>query len=180
VLVRRALLCDELSPPPANANAMLPAPAADETTRQAIEALTEQPGTVCASCHASFINPLGFVFEGFDALGRARSVQRLFDEHGVQVGALPVDTATEPQISVGDTRASAGPVDLARLMLQSGKLEACLARNYFRFAFGRVEDLAADGCALERLRARLVESGRIRDMLEELALLPELRNRRFR
>jgi hypothetical protein len=64
-------------------------------------------------------------------------------------------------------------------MLQSGKLEACFARNYFRFVFGRYEELARDGCALERLRTRLTESGRIRDMLREAALLPELQKRRF-
>ena len=64
-------------------------------------------------------------------------------------------------------------------MLESGKLEACLARHYFRFVFGRREDLQRDGCVLERLRMRLVESGRIADMLQEAGLLPELRQRSF-
>jgi hypothetical protein len=169
VLVRRKLLCDDLAPPPANVAAMLPSPAAGKTTRQAIEELTEQPGTTCAACHASFINPLGFAFEGFDALGRTRTEQ----------GALAVDTHTVPRITPSDERASNGPAELAALMVQSGKLEACLARNYFRFTFGRSEDVALDGCALERLRGRLAETGRIRDMLREAALLPEMRERRL-
>jgi len=169
VRIRRKLLCDDLAPPPANVAAMLPSPAAGKTTRQAIEELTEQPGTSCAACHASFINPLGFAFEGFDALGRARSEQ----------GALAVDTHTVPRITPSDERASSGPAELTALMIESGKLEACLARSYFRFTFGRIEDVAVDGCALERLRARLADTGRIRDMLREAALLPEMRERRI-
>jgi hypothetical protein len=179
VRVRRKLLCDDLAPPPANVAALLPAATAEKTTRQAIAELTEQPGTSCASCHASSINPLGFAFEGFDALGRARSEQRFFHDDGTYAGALPVDTHTVPRITPSDERTASGPAELAALMVQSGKLEACLARNYFRFTFGRNEDVVRDGCALERLRARLTETGRIRDMLREAALLPQMRARRF-
>jgi Protein of unknown function (DUF1588)/Protein of unknown function (DUF1592)/Protein of unknown function (DUF1595)/Protein of unknown function (DUF1585) len=177
--VRHRLLCDELAPPPANVNAMPPELAPDRTTRQVVEALTEQAGTACASCHQTQINPLGFAFEGFDALGRARREQPLFRDDGEQVGSAAVDTSSVPRVTDTDPRATRGPAELVQRMLESGKLEACLARNYFRFTFGREEQLARDGCALERLRARLVESGRIRDMLEEAALLPELRKRRF-
>jgi hypothetical protein len=180
VFVRRTLLCDELAPPPATANAAVPPTLRpDKTTRQVVEELTEQPGTVCASCHATSINPLGFAFEGFDALGRARATQPLFRDDGSTLGALPIDTSSLPHVTPDDASTSHGPADLVRLMLQSGKLEACLARNYFRFTFGRYEDLSRDGCALERLRARLAESGRIRDMIEEAGLLPELQRRRF-
>jgi hypothetical protein len=180
VFVRRRLLCDELAPPPVTANAAVP-PALhpDETTRQVVEELTQQPGSVCASCHATSINPLGFAFEGFDALGRVRADQPLFGDDGKRLGALPVDTTSVPRVTPNDESVSRGPADLVHVMLQSGKLEACLARNYFRFTFGRYENLERDGCALERLRARLAESGRIRDMIEEAALLPELRQRRF-
>ncbi len=177
--VRRGLLCDALAPPPSNVNAVPPALLPDKTTRQVVEELTEQPGTACASCHTTLINPLGFAFEGYDALGRARDEQRLFGDDGTQIGAQPVDTASVPRVTPGDARVISGPADLVHLMLQSGKLEACFAQNYFRFAFGRQEDLQRDGCALERLRARLAESGRIRDMLEEVALLPGLQQRRF-
>ena len=179
VLLRKRLLCDELSPPPQNANLTPPAATSDQTTREAIEALTEQPGSSCAGCHATLINPLGYAFEGFDALGRLRVEQQLFSEDGEAAGALPVDTRSVPQVSLGDMRETAGPHDLTELLLQSGKLEACLARHYFRFTFARYEDAARDGCALERLRARLAESGKIRDLLKEAALLPALARRRF-
>lgn len=177
--VRQRLLCDELASPPSNVVAMPPSLRPDRTTREVVEDLTEQPGSVCATCHATLINPLGFAFEGFDALGRVRTEQRLFGDDGTQVGALPVDSTSVPRVTTADGRETEGPAQLARYMLESGKLEACLARNYFRFTFGRYEDLTRDGCALERLRSRLVESDRIQDLLREAALLPELRQRRF-
>ena len=62
------------------------------TTRESVEELTEMPGTVCAGCHLTAINPLGFATEGFDALGRFRTSQRLFDAAGVETGTKPVNT----------------------------------------------------------------------------------------
>jgi hypothetical protein len=179
VFLRRYLLCDDLAPAPPNTAAPPQARPAFVTTRESVAALTEQGGTACTSCHAALINPLGFAFEGFDALGRSRTEERLFDDAGRQIGSLPVDARSVPRVTPGDERASSGAAELVELMLQSGKLEACLVRNYFRFTFGRHEDLRADGCALERLRTRLTESGRIRSMLAEAAFLPEMRQRRF-
>ena len=179
VLVRRRLLCDDLAPPPMAVSPESAAPQPQQTTREAVEALTEQPGTACALCHATLINPLGFTLEGFDGLGRARSEEHHFDAEGMQVHALSVDTRTVPRVTPGDPRQASGPAELVELVLESGKLEACLARHYFRFAFGRVEDLERDGCVLERLRRRLVESGRIRDMVAEVGVAPALLERTF-
>ena len=179
VFIRRRILCDDIPPPPAGVNAIPPELRPDMTTRQVVESLTEQTGSTCVGCHGVLINPLGFATEGFDALGRARSDQALFQDDGASAGSLPVDTRTTPRVVPGDESPSGGPADLARLMLQSGKLEACLARNYFRFAYGRWENVASDGCVLERLRARLVETGSIAEMLKEVALTPEFRQRRF-
>jgi hypothetical protein len=169
VVVRRRLLCDELPPPPANVNAMPPALRDDMTTRQVVEQLTEQPGTACAGCHSALINPLGFAFEGFDGLGRARSLEN----------GMPIDTRSVPRVVPSDETVSTGPADLIQLMLDSGKLEACLARQYARFTLGRMEDVSRDAALIERLRARLVETARLRDMLREVALAPELRERSF-
>ena len=179
VFLRRHMLCDPIPPPPAGVNAMPPELRPGMTTRQVVEELTEQPDTQCKGCHGNLINPLGFALEGFDALGRFRTEQTLFDRQGIVVERLTVDTRSVPRITPSDQRESAGPADLARLMLESGKLEACLARNYFRFTFGRWEDLVRDGCVLERLRSKLVESGRLAEMLRETALAPEFRQRQF-
>ena len=180
VFIRRQLLCDEIPPPPANAAAATPPTATEATgTREVVENLTEQPNSSCAGCHASLINGLGFATEGFDALGRARSAEQLFDERGAHVGEVDVDTRSTPKVSVGDDERSEGPEDLARLIIESGKAHACLARSYFRFSFGRMEDVALDGCSLERLRTSLASGGSLREMLREVALTDSFKQRTF-
>jgi hypothetical protein len=64
-------------------------------------------------------------------------------------------------------------------MVASGKLEACLSRNYFRFTFARWEDLDGDGCALERMRSELAQGGSVQDLLSAAALAPAFRRRAF-
>jgi hypothetical protein len=63
-------------------------------------------------------------------------------------------------------------------VLDSGRVEDCLARQYFRFAFGRIEDDDADGCALAALRDAVGAGGSLRTMLRDVALRPEFRVRR--
>ncbi|HEY7373014.1 MAG TPA: DUF1592 domain-containing protein [Polyangia bacterium] len=164
VFLRTDILCDTIPPPPPGANAKPPDLGPNMTTRESVEALTEMPGTICASCHGPVINPLGFATEGFDALGRARTAQRLFDAGGNETGSKPVDTMTVPQVVVGDQTAIATPAQLMSLMLASGKVEACLARNFFRYTYARWEDTTADGCALEDGRKALANGGTIRDL----------------
>jgi hypothetical protein len=167
VFLRTNILCDTIPPPPPGANAKPPDLGPNMTTRESVEAITEMPGTICISCHGSAINPLGFATEGFDALGRFRTAQRLFDAAGAETGTKPVNTMTVPQVVYGDQTAIASPTDLMSLVLASGKVEACLSRNFFRYTYGRWEDTAAtaaDNCALEDARRALAGGGTITDM----------------
>ena len=180
VFIRRTILCDEIPPPPDNAAAKPPELSSTLSTRQVVEALTETPGTACAACHGTYINPLGFAFEGFDALGRLRDRQPLFDDNGTLVGQATIDTRTIPLIATSEGEmSSGGPRDLIRLMLDSGKPQACLSRHYFRFTFGRWEDLDADGCVLESVRRSLTESGNFAELLRDVVTTDAFRERTF-
>jgi hypothetical protein len=179
VFLRRTLLCDDIPPPPAGANARPPDLREDMTTRESVEAVTEMQGTTCAGCHQSLINPLGFATESFDALGRFRTEQVLFDAEGNVVGQKPVDTNVVPNVVDGDERAASGALELMELVAESGKAEACLARNYFRFTAARWEDLQKDGCILETLRARLADGGTFQDLLRETVLADSFKERTF-
>jgi hypothetical protein len=145
------------------------------TTREVVEELTAP--TACFGCHDIFINPLGFAFEGFDSLGRVRTEQRLFDDDGNEIGIKPIDTTSVPRVVLGDATPSQGPEDVMRLLAESGKVEACLARQYFRFTFGRWEQVAADGCALEQMRQAAGSGGNLATMLREVALSDAFRSR---
>jgi hypothetical protein len=80
-------------------------------------------------CHQK-INPVGFVFESFDQLGRARSIEAALDESGMVVAEhalpagpfqLPLDV-TAP-IPLPDAAA------LSQLVAESDNARACLAAN---------------------------------------------------
>lgn len=180
VFVRKALLCEDIPPPPNNASASKPEPKQNLTTRAAVEQLTEKEGTACAGCHKLRINGLGFATEGFDALGRSRMEETIFDrDSGAQLAKLPIDTRSLPMVQSGDAAESSGVADLNRLMLDSGKPQACFAREYFRFTFARKEDLTKDGCALAGLQKILLSHGSVSSVLRAVALDPAFRQRSF-
>lgn len=180
VFIRKALLCDDIPPPPAEAAKVKPELSDKQTTREVVEALTQQKGTACNGCHATMINPLGFSTENFDALGRPRTSQRLFDATGKVVADKPVDTHSVPLVVPSDLRPSTGAADVSRYLLESGRVQACFARQWFRFSFGRLEDDKKDGCAL-KTAAESTQGGKsIAEVLQRMALAPAFRRRTFR
>jgi hypothetical protein len=179
VFLRTELLCDELPSPPANAvNAKLEGDISQLTTRAQIEALTEVKGSACASCHKELINPLGFITENFDALGRERSEEKFFDQKGEQIGSQPINTGTTTAVTSDERSAISNVSELMTRIADSGKAEACMARQYFRFAFARWENEDKDGCTLEELRTA-ASKGPIKDMLQRIAMSPAFKRRTF-
>jgi hypothetical protein len=178
VYLRRYLLCDSLgTPPAAAANKSVPI-TTDETTRQATTALTS--GSPCNSCHTNWINPLGFATEDFDGLGRYRTQQALYDATGKLAAKLPVDTEVTPYVMMTDgTTSATGPAALMKLVEESDKPAACIARNYFRYTFARFEDLDLDACALESTRQAVANGGRLIDMWKAIVETPAFQQRTF-
>jgi hypothetical protein len=177
VFIRQRILCDALPPPPANATTIPAALANSMSTRQVVEQLTEQPGSACASCHASKINPLGFATENYDALGRLRTKETLYGDDGSILAEKPVDTASVPDVTEGDTEVSRGAADLSEQIVRSGKGEACFARQFMRFSQGRMEDERSDGCALESIRSALVDQRSLKLAVRAPLLVSAFRQR---
>jgi hypothetical protein len=125
LFVVRELLCRDIPDPPAGAS-VTPLPETDEpieTTREEVELLTGQTG--CVNCHQQ-INPPGFAFEGFDAVGQLRTV-----ENGV-----PVDTSGTLSIDKAEV-AFSGPVELVEALAESAEARSCYAAKWLEFAYGR-------------------------------------------
>ncbi len=177
--IRNALLCRRIPPPPAEAMMTRVDLSPELTTREVVERLTESQGS-CPSCHRTLLNPLGFVTENFDALGRFRSTQRLFDTQGQQVGERTVRTETVPALTSGDTRPASSAADVTQLILESGQYEDCFARQYFRYTFARVESDQHDYPVLEALSAAARGRQSLRSVLASVALRPEFQRRDFR
>jgi hypothetical protein len=179
LFIRKTILCDGIGDPPPGANAMPPVLEPGMTTRESVEAITEMSGTICAGCHLTQINPLGFVTESFDSLGRFRTEQRLFDDDGEEAGTKAVDTRAIPYVTYDDETEVSGAAELMPLIRQSGKVEACIARNFFRFTYARWDDPAADGCALEPVRRAVSGDGKLQDLLSATVLTSAFRRRAF-
>jgi hypothetical protein len=179
LFIRQYVLCDQIPPPPPGANAKPPELSPGMTTRETVEALTEAPGTVCAACHTTLINPLGFATEGFDALGRYRTEQAFFDPAGLPTGSKAVNTATIPRVLTDSEASAAGPAELMTQVARSGKVESCLARNFFRYTFARWEDPALDGCALSALHGALGDGGSVLDLVTAATLDGSFKQRAF-
>jgi Protein of unknown function (DUF1588)/Protein of unknown function (DUF1592)/Protein of unknown function (DUF1585) len=175
VRILRRVLCTDIPPPPPTVAIKPVVYSPDKTTRQSVEEVTADP--TCAGCHNT-INPLGYLTENYDSIGRVRDKELHFkDQSADVVSSLPVTTKTVN--ALGDGKGIADGVELSARIAESGKAEACLVRNYFSFTNGRTIDAKADGCDLEHLREALTGSGgSIRHMLRESVMQKAFRQRR--
>ena len=173
--IRRNLLCDKLGDPPADLGEV---PEIDPLASRRVqtETLTESEGSSCLVCHER-INHLGYPTESFDALGRYRTRETIYGEDGTILAEPAIETQSTPQVLLGDMTAASGLSDLNTLLLDSGKVQACMARHYFRFAYARVEQLDVDGCALEQIRTDLERGTPLREAMKNVALQPEFKLR---
>lgn len=111
-------------PPPPNVEPLEPTPSNQPkaTIRMQLEAHATH--AICASCHRK-IDPLGFAFDGFDAIGRWRTNERV-------AGGQGDDPPVNPSGRLPDGRAYANADDFKQL----------LAQDIDRFAEAFVEQLA--------------------------------------
>ncbi|MDP3498903.1 MAG: DUF1592 domain-containing protein [Myxococcales bacterium] len=175
--LRSAFLCDTMPPPPGNLMVTTPELSPTATTRDVVANITEQPGSTCLGCHV-MLNPLGYASENFDALGRHRQVQPLFDEQGRQTAAPPVRTDAMSLVDLDDDRAFADIAAVTRRMAESRRVDSCFARHAFRFAFRRPESLELDACALAAID-EASRGGSLSSALAAVAHLPSFKTRRI-
>ena len=110
------------------------------TLRQQLEKHREHPG--CASCHKT-LDPLGFGFENFDAVGRWRD----------QDGDAPIDASGT--LPGGET--FSGPVELVRILKKSDRdFGRCFTEKLLTYALGRGLEYY-DRCAVDRILDAVAE-----------------------
>jgi hypothetical protein len=161
VFLLRRVACSNIPDPPAGAQMQEPTtdPATPiRTTRDYFTWKTSLPA--CSGCHA-LINPTGFAFEEFDGLGQWRDKDR----------DAPVDSSGTVHIGAKDLTFQ-GASDLLQGLAQEPAVQACYAKNWLQFAYGRRDDQAdarALGLAAQRLQAG---SFSIRDLAVALTERP--------
>jgi hypothetical protein len=153
-LVRRNILCDALPRPDPNSlppGSLDPPPLDEEqTTRERFAAKVES--ALCQECHATF-SDIGYVLESFDAIGRYRTVERVYDEtNGELLAELPIDVAGDVSIASKNEAPVEGPLEMNQRIVESGKVDACFAKNYFEYATRRTATTGSlDACAVRAL-----------------------------
>jgi hypothetical protein len=129
VHVAKDILCVDIPPPP-DMVPMLPPAMPGQTNRQRVQTLTmNQP---CASCHGVFINPIGFAFENLNGVGKWRTT-----EPGGAIDAKSSYTLDDKPVSFD------GPVELSKLIAGSQQANACYARHWAEYLYGRPLDLTS-------------------------------------
>jgi hypothetical protein len=123
--ILEALLCDTIPPPPADVDTSLPTPDPNrppQTRRQELEEHLNSDS--CVGCHGR-MDPVGFAFEAFDAVGRVRDTDN----------GLPVDTSG----SLNDVFVSGG-AELSSVIARSEALIPCFSERVVSHALGRSLD----------------------------------------
>jgi hypothetical protein len=174
--IRTEILCDEIVAP---ADIATPEEAVlhpNFSTRERTEAITEISGTACAGCHTPFINPVGFPSENFDAIGRFRTEEVLYDDAGDEFFRALVETTSTPRLASGEGGGVDDAIELSARVATHEKTGQCFARNYYRYEHRRMEVDSTDSCEVNALQAALEADG-LQGMLKAAALLPEFKLR---
>jgi hypothetical protein len=136
--IRTDVLCQIVPAPPPNVDlSTLDKTATGVSQRDRLE--QHRTAASCATCH-TLMDPIGVVFEGFDAVGRARTV----DETGLPVVLESTLSGTDADGPI------ANPTELGQKLAQSEQVRGCYVTNNFRFFYGH-EVEQADACSLARL-----------------------------
>ncbi len=174
--LRTEILCDEIAAP---ADIATPDEAVLHptfSTRERTVAITEISGTACAGCHAPFINPVGFPSESFDAIGRFRTEEVLYDDAGDAFFRALVETTSIPRLDSGDTDVALDAIGLSSMVATHEKTSECFARHYYRYEHRRMEVDSTDACEVNALEETLEADG-LQGMLKAAAMLPEFKLR---
>lgn len=124
--VREKLLCQAIPPPPPNVVTTSPKVDPSLTTKQRFA--QHRSDASCAGCH-QLMDPIGFGFEHYDALGAWRT----------QDGSFAVDATGELSATDDVDGSFDGVLELSARLAKSQQVRRCIARQWLRFALGRAD-----------------------------------------
>lgn len=165
VFLAKRIACLSIAAPP-DGIPPLPPTEPDQTNRERVEGHTEAEGSVCVSCHGGLINPFGFPFEGYDALGAWRTIDN----------GQPVDTTSSVYLG-GEIVPVGDAIDLAEAMASSEAVHQCYTQHWVEYAAGR-NATQTDRPMIERLGAdSLDEQQSVQELLIAVTTSPSFLTR---
>jgi hypothetical protein len=146
LFVREQFLCQKVAEPPPGVNTNLPpvSEAKPQTNRERMSEHATNPS--CATCH-NLIDPIGFGFEKFDAIGARREKLPLFFGGGRRGAGGNRQALKTIELDIDSTGYVAGlkdsnfasPLELGQVMAESAQCQECIVKQYFRYISGRTE-----------------------------------------
>jgi hypothetical protein len=154
LFVREQFLCQHVPDPPANVNTNLPPVTEDkpQTNRDRMSEHATNPS--CATCHR-LIDPIGFGFEKFDAVGAKRDklalqfVGRGGGRRGPQK-TIELDINAAGYVAGIPNSQFSSPAELGAVLAKSSQCQECMVKQYFRYTSGRME-VQADRPVIRKL-----------------------------
>ena len=173
LFVREHFLCQIVPPPPPGVSTTLPALSEEKPLTNRERLAIHLSNASCAGCHR-LVDPIGFGFEQFDAIGRYREKQialiypavdkekKNVRRDGVPT-ELPVDT-TASILGIADSN-FASPAEAGAILARTPACQRCIVKQFFRYALGRPET-DADLPHIEKAFERFSRSGfRFRELV---------------
>lgn len=176
LFVREQFLCQQVPPPPPGVDTNLPPVEESKpvTNRERLAAHTTNQ--MCVGCH-SLIDPVGFGFEKFDAIGMRREMHKLlfFPQATGAAGRRAKPKEVELQI---DTRGFVAglensqftsPRELGELLSRTPQCHECIVKQVFRYMAGRLDTPADRPMLREALEAFRKSGFRFKELIVYLA-----------
>jgi len=155
--VMSQMICDPPQPPPPNGVPALVVAPSGQSVRDALN--MHASVAYCASCHAS-IDPIGFTFEKFDAMGTYRTT-----DNGVTI-----DSSGSLYSSPGVTGAAVdGAQGMAQAIAADPRFVQCIVKNALTFATGRTYDAPDALGYVETVATPLQKGGTWESALQAIA-----------
>lgn len=167
VFVNHRILCADLPAPPNDIEPLPPEDASMPRTLRERITLHTGAGTCGASCHGTMINPIGFAFEHFDAIGAHRSEDR---------NGLAIDSA-DAYAFQGQSRDFEDAVALSELVAEQRMTHACYADHLLQFVHGRASVESDEGLLRRVTSASLRERASLRELVRILVTSEAFRER---
>ena len=162
--VLERIACMHLGTPVQGAEAALPPDTLTVTSTNRERTATATSPALCNTCHRT-INPPGFAFEHYDAIGQWRA-----EDNG-----QPVDASGSLALPGGEQITFTDAIDFVQQLANSDRVRDCYVLHWTRSALGSQLDQATPG--LETLQAGFRADDSIKELLVAIATSDLFRTR---